>query len=143
MVGAVIGSYQLVRKLGEGGMGAVYLAQHTLLGRRAALKVLLPALSARPEIVNRFFNEARAATSISDPGIVQVFDFGYHSTRAARSCPWSALCASPRCARPASSQARSIARSLPSCGPRWPRATSRKRSSTATMPSWCHACGDR
>src|SRR5215475_13544864 len=59
-------------------MGAVYLGQHTLLGRRAAIKVLLPELSARPEIVNRFFNEARAVTSISDPGIVQVFDFGYH-----------------------------------------------------------------
>src|SRR3954468_19347883 len=59
-------------------MGAVYLGQHQLLGRRAAIKVLLPALSARPDIVNRFFNEARAVTSISDPGIVQVFDFGYH-----------------------------------------------------------------
>jgi serine/threonine protein kinase len=79
LVGAVIGSYKIVQKLGAGGMGAVYLGQHTLLGRRAAIKVLLPALSARPDIVNRFFNEARAVTSISDPGIVQVFDFGYHS----------------------------------------------------------------
>jgi serine/threonine-protein kinase len=57
----------------------VYLGQHALLGRRAAIKVLLPALSARPDIVNRFFNEARAVTTISDPGIVQVFDFGYHT----------------------------------------------------------------
>jgi serine/threonine protein kinase len=79
VVGAVIGSYQLIQKLGEGGMGVVYLGQHTLLGRRAAIKVLLPALSARPDIVNRFFNEARAVTLISDPGIVQVFDFGYHT----------------------------------------------------------------
>src|SRR4029078_2472676 len=79
IVGAVIGNYQLVRKLGEGGMGAVYLGQHQLLGRRAAIKVLLPELSARPDVVNRFFNEARAVTSISDPGIVQVFDFGYHT----------------------------------------------------------------
>jgi len=60
-------------------MGAVYLGHHQLLGRRAAIKVLLPELSARPDIVNRFFNEARAVTSISDPGIVQVFDFGYHT----------------------------------------------------------------
>ena len=59
-------------------MGAVYLGQHQLLGRPAAIKVLLPELSSRPDIVNRFFNEARAVTSISDPGIVQVFDFGYH-----------------------------------------------------------------
>src|SRR6185295_5692058 len=79
LVGVVIGNYQIVRKLGEGGMGVVYLGQHQLLGRRAAIKVLLPELSARPDIVNRFFNEARAVTSISDPGIVQVFDFGYHT----------------------------------------------------------------
>ncbi|MEO7731400.1 MAG: serine/threonine-protein kinase, partial [Kofleriaceae bacterium] len=79
MVGAVIGNYQLVGKLGEGGMGVVYLGQHKLLGRRAAVKVLLPALSARPDVVERFFNEARAVTSINDPGIVQVFDFGYHT----------------------------------------------------------------
>ncbi|HMG55931.1 MAG TPA: protein kinase [Kofleriaceae bacterium] len=79
MLGTVIGNYQIIRKLGEGGMGAVYLGQHQLLGRRAAIKVLLTELSARPDIVNRFFNEARAVTSISDPGIVQVFDFGYHT----------------------------------------------------------------
>ena len=78
MEGTVIGSYRVVRKLGVGGMGAVYLAEHTLIGRRAAIKVLLPALSARPDIVDRFFNEARAAGLIADPGIVQIFDFGYH-----------------------------------------------------------------
>src|SRR5262245_3014976 len=60
-------------------MGAVYLAEHTLIGRRAAIKVLLPELSQKREIVDRFFNEARATTSISDPGIVQVFDFGFHT----------------------------------------------------------------
>ena len=79
MVGAVIGNYQLVRKLGQGGMGVVYLGQHVLLGRRAAIKVLLPALSARTDVVSRFFNEARAVTSISDLGIVQIFDFGHHT----------------------------------------------------------------
>jgi serine/threonine-protein kinase len=79
MLGTVIGGYRLAAQLGEGGMGAVYLAEHLLLGRRAAVKVLLPALSARPEIVQRFFNEARAVTAIADPGIVQVFDFGYHT----------------------------------------------------------------
>ena len=58
-------------------MGAVFLAEHTLLGRRAAIKILLTELSSRRESVDRFFNEARATTSISDPGIVQVFDFGF------------------------------------------------------------------
>ncbi len=79
MVGAVIGSYQIIRKLGSGGMGAVYLGQHALLGRRAAIKVLLPSLSARQDVIKRFFNEARAVTTINDPGIVQVFDFGHHT----------------------------------------------------------------
>jgi serine/threonine-protein kinase len=73
-----IGAYNVLRQIGEGGMGAVYLGEHTLLGRQAAIKVLLPSLSADENIVRRFFNEARAVTQISDPGIVQVFDFGYH-----------------------------------------------------------------
>ncbi|HTJ42145.1 MAG TPA: serine/threonine-protein kinase [Kofleriaceae bacterium] len=79
MEGQVIGTYKVERKLGEGGMGAVYVAEHTLLGRKAAIKVLLPMLSASQSIVQRFFNEARAVTQIADPGIVQVFDFGYHT----------------------------------------------------------------
>jgi serine/threonine-protein kinase len=79
MEGLSIGQYRVLKKLGEGGMGAVYIAEHVLLGRKAAIKVLLPQLSAHQEIVNRFFNEARAATAISDPGIVQIFDFGYHT----------------------------------------------------------------
>ena len=79
MEGTVIGTYRVLRKLGEGGMGAVYLAEHSLLGRQAAIKVLQPALSRDQVIVQRFFNEARAATAIADPGIVQIFDFGYHT----------------------------------------------------------------
>src|SRR4051812_35087792 len=76
-VGSTVGGYRILRPLGQGGMGVVYLAEHALLGRHAAIKVLLPTLSAQQEIVQRFFNEARAVTQISDPGIVQVFDFGY------------------------------------------------------------------
>ncbi|HET7501360.1 MAG TPA: serine/threonine-protein kinase [Kofleriaceae bacterium] len=72
-----VGPYRVVRKIGEGGMGAVYLGEHTLIGRRAAIKVLLPELSSKRESVDRFFNEARATIAISDPGIVQVFDFGF------------------------------------------------------------------
>ncbi|TMQ13842.1 MAG: serine/threonine protein kinase [Deltaproteobacteria bacterium] len=77
--GTIVGTYRVIRKLGEGGMGAVFAGEHTLLGRKAAIKVLLPALSAQQEIVHRFFNEARAVTQVADPGIVQVFDFGYHT----------------------------------------------------------------
>ena len=60
-------------------MGEVWLAEHALLGRRAAIKVLRPSLSANAEMVTRFFNEARAAAVIADPGIVQIFDFGHHT----------------------------------------------------------------
>ena len=67
-----------MRKVGEGGMGTVYVGEHRLLGSRVAIKVLRPSLSAHAEVVTRFFNEARAVTRISDPGIVQVFDFGQH-----------------------------------------------------------------
>src|SRR4051812_12072455 len=73
-----LGAYRILRQLGAGGMGAVYVAEHLALGRRAAIKVLHPEFSNRAEIVTRFFNEARAATAINDPGIVQIFDFGHH-----------------------------------------------------------------
>jgi serine/threonine-protein kinase len=79
MHGAVIGSYRLVEKIGEGGMGTVWVAEHTLIGRRAAMKLLLPAYSSNASIVQRFFNEARAVAAIADPGIVQIFDFGVHA----------------------------------------------------------------
>ncbi len=78
MVGGVLGSYRVLSEIGRGGMGAVYLAEHTLIGKRAAAKVLLPQFSRDPAIVERFFNEARATTQIRHPGIVEVFDFGYH-----------------------------------------------------------------
>ena len=77
--GTTIGQYLIGAKIGEGGMGAVYRATHTLLGRPAAIKLLLPALSQQREVVDRLFNEARATTSVSDPGIVSVFDFGFHT----------------------------------------------------------------
>ncbi len=78
MLGERVGQYQVTGRLGEGGMGAVYLAQHTLIGRPAAIKVLKAEFTHRPEVVERFFNEARAASAIRHPGIVEIYDFGYH-----------------------------------------------------------------
>ena len=79
-VGDSVGSFALIDKIGAGGMGAVYLAQHKLIGRRAAVKVLLPELSSDPDITARFFNEAKAATAIQHPSIVTIFDFGHHES---------------------------------------------------------------
>jgi len=78
VIGEVLGSYRVIAKLGAGGMGTVWVAEHQLLGSRAAIKVLLPDLSKQDKIVQRFFDEARAATRIRDPGIVTVHDFGWH-----------------------------------------------------------------
>ena len=75
--GRVVGNYRIGEQLGEGGVGAVYRAEHTQLGKKAAVKVLLEELSNNKDVVARFFNEARAATAIDHPGIVSVFDFGY------------------------------------------------------------------
>jgi serine/threonine-protein kinase len=82
VLGRTVGSYRITEQLGEGGMGAVYRAVHTTLGRKAAVKVLLDELSHNKDVVARFFNEAKAATAIDHPGIVSVFDFGYDDGRA-------------------------------------------------------------
>ena len=79
MLGQTIGSYRITAFLGEGGMGRVYLAEHALIGRKAAVKVLLPGLSEQAEIVDRFFNEARALAQLQHPGLVDVFDYGKHT----------------------------------------------------------------
>jgi serine/threonine protein kinase len=68
--------YRLVRLLGEGGMGAIYEAEHTLINRRVALKVLHPDLVAQPEALERFVREAQAASSIGHPNIVEIHDVG-------------------------------------------------------------------
>jgi serine/threonine protein kinase len=73
-VGEQIGSYRVRRRLGAGGMGEVYLAEHRNIDRKAAIKVLLPELASDQEIVSRFFTEARAASRIKHPGIVEIID---------------------------------------------------------------------
>ena len=77
MIGKLVGNYRVVSALGEGGMGAVYLAEHQIIGSKAAIKVLLPAVSQNRDIIARFFNEAKAATAINHPGIVEIYDVGY------------------------------------------------------------------
>jgi serine/threonine-protein kinase len=79
IAGEEIGPYRVLERIGSGGMGEVWLAQHTALGRRVAVKVLRSEHSHRDDAVARFFNEAKAAAAIADPGIVQVFDFGEHT----------------------------------------------------------------
>jgi eukaryotic-like serine/threonine-protein kinase len=70
----VRGKYRIVRTLGHGGMGIVYLAEHLLLGGELALKFLNPELSKSPQFVKRFRNEARVAYQLRHPNIVEVVD---------------------------------------------------------------------
>ena len=70
-----IGDYEVVRELGRGAMGVVYLARHPALGREMALKVMAPELARDPEFMERFRREGEAAARLRHPNIVGVFDF--------------------------------------------------------------------
>ena len=77
MEGLVFGRYRITERLGEGGMAEVWTAKHEIMDRYAAVKLLLPEMSAQKEMVQRFFNEAQAAARIEHPGTVEIFDVGF------------------------------------------------------------------
>jgi serine/threonine protein kinase len=76
MIGRTVGNYIIREKIGEGGMGAVYRSEHPRIGRSVAIKVLRPEYNQDPQIVARFFNEAKAAHDIGNEHIVEILDFG-------------------------------------------------------------------
>jgi len=75
-VGKAIGNYKVVQQIGEGGMGVVYMAEHPVIGRKVAIKLLHASFARDSETVARFFNEARAIHLIAHPNIVEIMDFG-------------------------------------------------------------------
>ncbi len=75
-VGQTIGNYMLTAKLGEGGMGVVYLAEHPVIGRKVAMKAIHPELLRNPEVVSRFVTEAKSVNQIGNEHIVDIHDFG-------------------------------------------------------------------
>jgi serine/threonine protein kinase len=76
ILGLTIGNYQVRQKLGEGGMGSVYLAEHPHIGKKVALKVLHAEFASNTDVVTRFFNEAKAVNDIGHPNIVDIVDYG-------------------------------------------------------------------
>ena len=78
MIGQTLGSYQVVARLGEGGMGEVYRARDTRLQREVAIKVLPSAFAADADRRARFEREAQTVATLSHPNIVGIFDTGVH-----------------------------------------------------------------
>jgi serine/threonine-protein kinase len=69
-----LGDFRLVREIGSGAMGTVYLAEHRAIGSRVAVKLLKPSFAANAAHVEQFYDEARAANRVGHPGIVRIFD---------------------------------------------------------------------
>jgi len=72
------GKYELVRKINSGGMGDIYEAKHKILSKKVAIKFLKPELLDKKEIIERFYNEAKIAASLSTYNVVDVLDIGFH-----------------------------------------------------------------
>src|SRR5678816_4123217 len=75
-IGHTIGNYKITAKLGEGGMGVVYLAEHPVIGKKVAMKAIHPELSKNSDVVSRFVTEAKAVNQIGNEHIVDISDFG-------------------------------------------------------------------
>ncbi|MDX2089727.1 MAG: serine/threonine-protein kinase [Kofleriaceae bacterium] len=76
LIGQTVGNYLVTQKLGEGGMGSVYLAEHPSIGKKVALKVLHAEFSNNEEVAKRFFDEAKSVNNIGHPNIVDIVDYG-------------------------------------------------------------------
>ncbi len=77
LIGAVIADrYHIIKKLGEGGMGQVFLAEHVKMGRPSAIKVMTPGMMQDADAISRFNREAANASRITHPNVAAIYDFG-------------------------------------------------------------------
>ena len=81
LIGRTISHYRILSELGSGGMGVVYEAEDTRLGRHVALKLLSPEACCDPPSMDRFLREARIVSSLSHPHICTLHDIGEHDER--------------------------------------------------------------
>jgi serine/threonine protein kinase len=78
--GCKIGHYKIVSKIGEGGMGSVYLAEDTRLDRQVAIKLMPAEIADDKDRVGRFIQEAKAASALNHPNILTVYEIGSHES---------------------------------------------------------------
>src|SRR5262249_7824312 len=76
LIGKELGNYTVKRLIGEGGMGAVFAAEHRFLGTPAAIKLLHGSYANNPAVTERFFTEAKSSLKIKHPSIIKILDFG-------------------------------------------------------------------
>jgi serine/threonine protein kinase len=79
-IGETLGKYEIRKKLGQGGMGTVYLAYDPMIEREVAIKVLTAQIAAKPELLQRFLAEAKATGKLNHPNVVAIYDIGNHES---------------------------------------------------------------